>query len=150
MEYENYTDTSKKYDEFRVPIGLESLDNALNLASESLGTPVKELKLLDVGCGTGSYLTVMKEKVGKCDGLEFNAGMLEIAAAKHKDDARVTLKEGSVLELANHFPDETFDVVVMTQVMHHLTPDTHQAAISAIGKVLKPGGYFWIQTSTPH
>ncbi len=77
MEYENYTDTSKKYDEFRIPIGLESLENALQLASESLATPVNELSLLDVGCGTGSYLAEMKEKVGKCHGLEFNAGMLE-------------------------------------------------------------------------
>ena len=38
----------------------------------------------------------------------------------------------------------------MTQVIHHLTPDSHQTAITAIGKVLKPGGTFWIQTSTPH
>ena len=56
----------------------------------------------------------MKDKVAKCYGLEFNPGMLEQASAKHKGDERVILKQGSVLELSNHFPDETFDIVIMT------------------------------------
>jgi len=38
----------------------------------------------------------------------------------------------------------------MTQVIHHLTPDTHGKAYENIGRVLKPGGTFWIQTCTPH
>lgn len=52
--------------------------------------------------------------MGKCYGLEFNQGMLEQATAKHKGDERVILKPGSVLELDKHFPDETFDIVIMT------------------------------------
>ena len=76
MEYENYSTTSKKYDNFRVPIGLESLDTCLELTSNTIGVPVNELKILDVGCGTGNYIGVLKEKVAECYGLEFNEGML--------------------------------------------------------------------------
>ena len=39
---------------------------------------------------------------------------------------------------------------MMTQVLHHLTPDTHDTALSEISRVLKPGGTFWISTQTPH
>ena len=40
--------------------------------------------------------------------------------------------------------------VIMTQVLHHLTPDTHATALSEIARVLRPGGTCWISTQTPH
>jgi ubiquinone/menaquinone biosynthesis C-methylase UbiE len=148
MEYEDYSATSQVYDSTRVPIGLESLKNSLARASAAVGMPVEELELLDTGCGTGNYLNAVKPLVGKCTGLEFNEGMLGQAMAKHGDDPKVSLLEGSVLEIP--FEDATFDAVIMTQVLHHLTPDTHGQALSEIVRVLKPGGTFWISTQTPH
>ena len=59
-EYEDYTSVSKTYDEIRKPVGLESLDKALELASQRLGKEKKSLKLLDVGCGTGNYINALK------------------------------------------------------------------------------------------
>ena len=148
MEYEDYTSTSKVYDTTRVPIGLDSLKGALARAGEALGKPVEELALMDVGCGTGNYLNAVKPLVGSCTGLEFNGGMLAQAKAKHGDDPKVTLLEGSVLDIP--FDDASQDAVMMTQVLHHLTPDTHETALSEIVRVLKPGGTFWISTQTPH
>ena len=55
---------------------MDSLEAALNLACKTLDVPLDKLKLLDVGCGTGNYLNVIREKVGFCQGLEFNEGML--------------------------------------------------------------------------
>eukprot|EP01043_Picozoa_sp_COSAG02_P084625 COSAG02_NODE_22424_length_753_cov_1.019878_2_plen_92_part_01 len=43
---------------------------------------------------------------------------------------------GSVLDIP--FENATQDVVMMTQVLHHLTPDTHETALSEIVRVLKP------------
>lgn len=147
-EYEDYTSTSHKYDELRKPIGLDSLDNALTVAAQAAGCTVSELNLLDVGCGTGNYINVLKHKVGSCNGLEFNDGMFAQSQAKHLGDERVTLQQGSVLNM-DCFQDESFDTVIMTQVLHHLTPDTHSVALSEIARVLKPGGVFWISTQTP-
>ena len=47
------------------------------------------------------------------------------------------------------FEGQTFDIVVVTRVMHHLTADSHETALHAISRVLKPGGVLWLQTSTP-
>ena len=75
-EYEPYTETSQSYDQLRRSIGVDSLENALSLASSTLEVPVDKLHLLDVGCGTGNYINSIREKVGFCQGLEFNEGML--------------------------------------------------------------------------
>ena len=118
------------------------------MSSKSASQPVSELQILDVGCGTGNYITAVKGDVGKCCGLEFNPGRLAQSLAKHAGDDRVSLQAGSVLEIP--FEDNSFDAVMMTQVLHHLTPDTHDTALSEISRVLKPGGTFWISTQTPH
>ena len=45
--------------------------------------------------GTGNYIDVVKHKVGSCQGLEFNLGMLAQSKAKHAGDNRVTLQQVS-------------------------------------------------------
>ena len=109
MEYEDYTSTSQVYDNTRVPIGMESLAEALLRAGEGVGKAVDELQLLDTGCGTGNYIHAISPQVGACTGLEFNGGMLAQAREKLGDDPKVSLLEGSVLDIP--YPDESFDVV---------------------------------------
>ena len=147
-EYEDYDSTSQTYDTVRRCVGLDSLERALQRSSKGVGKPLSELQLLDTGCGTGNYIAAVKNRVASCVGLDPNAGMVKQARTKHGDDRRVTLQQASVLEIP--FPDSSFDVVIMTQVLHHLTPDTHAAALSEIVRVLRPGGTFWISTQTPH
>ena len=147
-EFEDYHSTSKTYDELRVPVGLESLDKALELASQGLGKEKKSLKLLDVGCGTGNYINALKDKVGSCTGLEFNESMLAAAKAKHKGDDRVNLIQGSAAE-EKSFETEVYDVVIMTLVLHHLSMDMQAKALANVQRALKPGGVFWTSSMTP-
>lgn len=149
MEFENYSDTSNVYDNYRVPVGLDNLQVAFKIASEALGKEVKDLKLLDVGCGTGNYLKEIKGKVKECYGVEFNEGMLAQCKTKIGEDKSIILQQGSVLELDKIFGENEFDVVIMTQMIHHLTADHHQKAIDQIARVVKPGGCYWINTTTP-
>jgi ubiquinone/menaquinone biosynthesis C-methylase UbiE len=76
IEFENYHDTSKSYDQTRTPIGIEILLGCL----ASTPRPLSEHRVLDAGCGTGNYITALKGKVGDLCGLEFNEGMLARAA----------------------------------------------------------------------
>lgn len=76
-EFEDYNTTSNTYDNVRKPIGQESLMEAFATAAKNLGKEVKDLQLLDVGCGTGNYIASFREKIAQCDGLEYNDGMLK-------------------------------------------------------------------------
>lgn len=44
---------------------------------------------------------------------------------------------------------ESFDVVIMTMVLHHLAPESNQHVFNGISRVLKKGGVFWLQACTP-
>ena len=116
--------------------------------AKNLNKNVHDLRLLDVGCGTGNYIMSLKDKVAHCTGLEYNAGMLDQANCKFGNVENVVVSEGSALKL-DAIEAESFDIVIMTQVLHHLAPETNQTVFDGISRVLKKGGAFWLQTCTP-
>jgi ubiquinone/menaquinone biosynthesis C-methylase UbiE len=145
--YEDYSKTSSDYDQMRRPLGLDDLGNCFEAVAARRGKQVSQLQLLDVGCGTGNYLGAVHEQLGSCTGLEFNEGMLSQAMAKGM--AGVDLHQGSALDLSR-FDEGAFDVVIMTQVLHHLDSDVHEQALAQMSRVLPSGGALWLSTQTPH
>eukprot|EP00937_MAST-01D_sp_MAST-1D-sp2_P000474 g474.t1 len=131
----------------RKPIDLANFFEAADAVSANRGKPVSDLKLLDVGCGTGNYLRAVSPKLGDCVGLEYNEGMLEQAQAKEMPG--VELSQGTALDLTRFKPG-SFDLVIMTQVLHHLEPEVHRHVLEQISRVIAPGGAFWMSTQTPH
>ncbi|EDN71447.1 hypothetical protein BGP_5273 [Beggiatoa sp. PS] len=59
IEYENYHDTSKGYDNTRIPIGIEILLGCF----ASTPRPLPEQHILDGGCGNGNYIQALKKKL---------------------------------------------------------------------------------------
>lgn len=92
--------------------------------------------LLDVGCGTGALLQVLAAVFPsvKLYGVDPSVEMLDIARLKLGTSA--ALKQGYAEELP--FPDEVFEIVVSTSMLHYLRrPDK---ALREIARVLKPAG----------
>jgi len=145
-EYCPYTQTSKDYDGTRAPLGLNIALGSMVLS----GKPLHEQRLLDIGCGTGTFLAVMADKVGFVAGVEYNDGMIEQARARLRYD-KEQLLQGSADSLP--FPDAAFDVCTMNQVAHHFPKDNKFAfclrSFQEAYRVLKPGGVFVLNTSTP-
>eukprot|EP00656_Telonema_subtile_P045449 TRINITY_DN516_c0_g2_i7.p1 TRINITY_DN516_c0_g2~~TRINITY_DN516_c0_g2_i7.p1 ORF type:complete len:206 (+),score=19.48 TRINITY_DN516_c0_g2_i7:133-750(+) len=111
VEYCPYTRTSKSYDTRRVNPGADIvLGNAL-----TSGTPLGTQRLLDVGCGTGSWLEQMRPHFAEVCGLEYNDGMLAQAVARFGTE--VSLAHGSAQNIPH--PDSSVDVVTINQVIHH-------------------------------
>ncbi len=90
-------------------------------------------RVLDVGCGNGSYERVLAERghVGPRVALDLSAGMLTQTPEAARMQADVQL-----LPLA----DSTFDVVLAPHMLYHV-PDVAAAAREA-RRVLRPGGVF--------
>ena len=149
--YENYTETSKNYDRTREPVGMEIIIGCMAHAP----APLHEARILDAGCGTGSYTAAMLSYVGKVEAVDLNPGMLEVAGEKlsaAREEGRVSFHSSRIDDLP--FDDATLDGVMINQVLHHLPDDptegfpAHRRVFEEFARVLKPGGTLTVNTCT--
>lgn len=108
-------------------------------AMDALGNVHGE-RLLDIGCGTGEYTTALAERFARVDGIEIERKRLEVFEQNKPDNVSLQLMSASQLD----FDDDTFDVVVMIEVLEHLADVP--GALKEIQRVLKPGGSFYLTT----
>ena len=146
--YENYTAVSEDYDRTRIPVGLEIILSCL----ASVGRSLASLRLLDAGCGTGSYCAALHRYAGAIDAVDLNPSMLGVARAKldGRPGCPVALHEAGIDVLP--FEDACFDAVMVNQVLHHL-PDSPndgwpmlRRVLGEFARVLRPGGVAVINT----
>lgn len=92
--------------------------------------------VLDLGCGTGSFLTSLKDQGWKLYGIEISEPSAEKARAR--SGAQVFI--GDILEAP--FPPESMDVVTSFDVLEHLYGP--REAMEKVWRWLKPGGIFYV------
>jgi len=106
---------------------------------------------LDVGCGTGTLALDVARRVGYAGRVAgIDPGTQQIARAQAKAAQRhmpIEFQIGVIEHLP--FPDQTFDVVLSTLMMHHLPPSLKRQGLAEITRVLKPGGRLVIADFTP-
>ena len=107
-------------------------------------------KVLDVGCGTGTLAMEVELRVGATGRVVgIDPGEQQIARARSKAIQRglsIEFQIGVIEQL--NFPDHTFDVVLSTIMMHHLSDTLKRQGLAEIARVLrspdpasgKPGG----------
>ncbi len=98
--------------------------------------------VLDVGCGTGKLLMEVARRVGRAGRVAgVDPGTEQIAWAR-RSAARRNLPIEFQIGVIEHlpFPDQTFDVVLSTLMMHHLPASLKHQGLAEIARVLKPGG----------
>ena len=102
--------------------------------------------MLDVGCGEGRHIFgVMQEyPMMKCVGLDMDDDSLKKAEEGYSyfesiSEVGAEFIKGSAYSLP--FPDNTFDLIVCSEVLEHL--HEYNDAVIEINRVLKPGGKFF-------
>jgi ubiquinone/menaquinone biosynthesis C-methylase UbiE len=99
-------------------------------------------KVLDVGCGTGAVTLPAKVRVGKnggAAGIDPAPEMIAVARQKAiRAGLDIDFRVGVIESLP--FPDETFDAVTSSLMMHHLPEHVRAKGLAEILRVLKPGG----------
>jgi 2-polyprenyl-3-methyl-5-hydroxy-6-metoxy-1,4-benzoquinol methylase len=89
-------------------------------------------KLLDIGCGRGDFLQIMRAKGWECVGTEIE----ESTAIYGNQVLGLDVRVGSLENLG--IPDSSFNVITMWHVLEHLKrPET---ALRECWRILRPGG----------
>lgn len=116
--------------------------HALRRRVLALAHPRPGARVLDVGCGTGTLALAAARQVGntgRVDGIDPGAEQIARARARAARKRVPAEFQVGVIERLP-FPDQTFDVVLSTLMMHHLGPDLKRQGLREIARVLKPGG----------
>ena len=115
--------------------------------SRIFSTTSGELSLLDLACGTGTYLLVQAGAFPDARmhwyGCDLSKDMLGIARTKLPGSVTLTLGDAARLP----YPDEQFDFVSCNFAFQHF-PDK-PASVKEVRRVLKPGGIFHMRNICP-
>jgi ubiquinone/menaquinone biosynthesis C-methylase UbiE len=98
--------------------------------------------LMDLGCGTGTLALMLHNARPQMQIAALDIDPAVLATAHRKADAlgatRITFTQGSAVQVP--FDDSSFDCVVSSLVLHHLTTTNKAAALRECFRVLRPGG----------
>lgn len=100
-------------------------------------------RVLEIGCGTGTLTVLMAENGATVSAIDASPAMLTEASdkiASHHLEASVTLEHRDVTQIADHFPQASFDLIVSTLVFSELSPDVQRYTLEACTKLLAPDG----------
>ncbi len=136
---ENYHAFDFSEKDFGLVYKIRSRLEANRVLSWCAGLP-DDAKILDVGCGDGFHLNLLR-KYGKKD-WQLEGIDLDERAARMAKKSGLKVHTGSVEEL--NLPENSFDLAFMIQTIEHVEkPD---AVLSAVKKLLKPRGKLVIVT----
>lgn len=111
----------------------------------------KACHILEVGCGEGAVTEVLAEVYP-----DANILAIDIASSAGRlyrgRRGGVVFRQAPVSDIAAEHPS-SFDLITLSDVLHHIPPDLRPEILNSIRRCLAPGGRFvlkdWARTPTP-
>ncbi|TDE49936.1 class I SAM-dependent methyltransferase [Nonomuraea mesophila] len=101
-------------------------------------------RILDAGCGSGPLFAELRDRGALVTGIDASAGMLEQARRRLGADADLRVADlGGPLP----FPDDAFDDVIASLVLHYL--EDWGPPLAELRRVLEPGGRLLVSVDHP-
>lgn len=100
--------------------------------------------VLDVGCGRGEFLDLLKEHGVTARGLDVNHEMVAVC-----HERGLEADEGDALAYLSSCPDESLGGLFAAQVVEHLQPDYLVRLIDVAYQKLRPGAPIVLETINP-
>ncbi len=100
--------------------------------------------VLDVGCGRGEFLDLLREHDIRGRGLDLNHEMVEVCRTRG-----LTADEGDALGHLEGLPDQSLGGLLAAQVVEHLDPGYLMQMLDAAYHKLRPGSTIILETINP-
>jgi SAM-dependent methyltransferase len=100
--------------------------------------------VLDIGCGRGELLGLLREAGVEARGIDADADMVAYARGDGLD-----VEQADLVEYLGRVEEGTLGGIFMGQVVEHLPPTTLVPALSLASRALRPGGVLIAETINP-
>lgn len=97
--------------------------------------------VLDIGCGRGEFIELLRSNGVQVSGIDLNQDMVDYCKERG-----FQVEYANALDYLSRFPDNTFDGIFMAQVIEHLTTEQALQVLELIHRVLTPNGVVVIET----
>jgi SAM-dependent methyltransferase len=101
-------------------------------------------QVLDVGCGRGEFLAMLRERGVSARGVDLDEDMVA-----HCREQGLTVECADAVDFLNRQPDGSFDGVFMSQVIEHLTTRHLVTLLEAIARKTSAGAILVVETINP-
>ena len=128
---DSYKYFSKFYDSL-----IEPLNSGLRSIGMKMLPPKSGMKVLDIGCGTGAQLVQYQKVMCQVFGVDTSPSMLKRARLKLGERADIRQVDARALP----YPDNHFDIILLTTVLHEMAPELRVKVLMQARRVLKESG----------
>jgi len=104
----------------------------------------EQIEILDVGCGRGEWLELLKENGYHAQGIDLNAIMVSLSQGFDLDTKKI-----DVIEHLKLLEDESLSMITGFHIIEHLPFDILMSMYKECYRVLKKGGMIIFETPNP-
>lgn len=104
----------------------------------------KPLSALDLGCGRGEWLEMLRERGVDALGIDTDDAMLDVCRAKG-----LSVENGDVITVLQSQADESRNIISAIHLVEHLECDRLRLLVAEAHRVLQPGGLLIMETPNP-
>jgi SAM-dependent methyltransferase len=100
--------------------------------------------VLDIGCGRGEFLELLRDRGVRARGIDINPAMVEVCLGKG-----LQAETGDALAYVRELPDSSLGGLFAAQVVEHLEPRYLMRLLDAAFDKLRPGAPIVLETINP-
>jgi SAM-dependent methyltransferase len=100
--------------------------------------------VVDIGCGRGEFLSLLKEAGIPARGIDLSAEM--VAASR---SGGLAAEQADAVTYLEGLPEQSIDGLFAAQVVEHLQPDRLMALLRAAARAMRPGARLVLETINP-
>jgi ubiquinone/menaquinone biosynthesis C-methylase UbiE len=140
MVNDPYHKSARNYDKY-----VEPFNTIVRQIGLRMYPPQEGMRVLDVGCGTGTNLSLYHPVGCEVFGIDLSPAMVEMARKKLRDKAEIILGDASYMPYEDNF----FDLVTTMMTLHEMPDQIRSTVISEMIRVSKPKGHILVTDFHP-